>query len=84
MRCPFEVIEAVIGHYEKTAPPLHAYLDDLYVRMAEKPDGVTWSEVTFALSLHDADGVRPAPWAANAHYKLMARLGRDTTGLAGY
>jgi hypothetical protein len=70
--------------YEKTAPTVNDYLDDLYIRLNESPDTVVMSELTFVASLLEEGQWMQPNYAANRHYHLMNRLGRDTTGLAGF
>jgi hypothetical protein len=70
--------------YEKTAPTVAAWLDDLYVRINEAADKVVLSELMLVQQLVD-DGVWFDPnTAANRVYHLLHRLGRDTTGQAGF
>lgn len=71
-------------YYEKTAPTVSDYLDGLYQRLERKPDDVRLSEILMAQRLLE-NGLYMAPaLAANTVYKLMNRLGMDTTGHAGY
>jgi hypothetical protein len=79
------LIEEAVSHYEKSAPTVAAYLDDLYVRLNERPHDVRVSELGAVASLKDDEGQwEQANCAANRFYKLASRLGRDTTGQAGY
>jgi hypothetical protein len=85
--CDF--LSQAVGHYEKTAPTVAAYLDDLYIRCNERTEDVRLCEITAVRALYAADGDRPGTWespcyAANRIYKLMHRLGMDTTGQAGF
>ena len=78
-------LTTVCEHYERSAPTVAAWANDLYIRMGEKPDDVRLSELTTVSALYNpADGWMPANLAANTVYKLMSRLGQDTTGHAGY
>lgn len=77
-------LTAVCDHYERTAPTVRDWADALYVRIGDEADGVRLSEVMTAVGLNDADGWLPPPLAANRVYKLMSRLGQDTTGHAGF
>ena len=78
-------LTAVCGHYERSAPTVATWANDLYIRMGERPDDVRLSELTAVLALYSpAEGWMPANLAANTIYKLMSRLGQDTTGHAGY
>lgn len=76
------VLAMLCRHYEKTAPTVEAWADDLYRRMTCNPDSVRLSEVMLAVDLSACD-LQPN-YAANKVYKLMSRLGQDTTGHAGF
>jgi len=77
-------LEEAAGHYEKTAPTVERYVDDLYRRMGEKPDTVVLTELLTVEGLRD-DGIWEQPnYAANRIYRMLDRLGRDTTGQAGF
>ena len=79
-------LTAVCDQYEKTAPTVHAWADDLYVRMTEDVYSVSVAEINLLDWLYDVQtGVwMQANYAANGLYKLLHRMGRDTTGMAGY
>lgn len=79
-----KLIEAACCYYEKSAPTVSRYLDDLYARLGESDETVTVPELLFVESLNDADTWMHPNQAANRHYKLMHRLGRETVGMAGY
>jgi hypothetical protein len=71
-------------HYEKTAPTVHAYCDDLYTRMQDNPVEVRALEL-FAIGSLLEDGVWEQPnYAANRIYHLQERLGQATVGHAGF
>ncbi len=76
---------AKIGeHYEKSAPCIDRWADDLCVRLASQADKVVLTELLFAESLLD-EGVWQQPnYAQNSLYKLLTRLGRDTTGMSDF
>jgi hypothetical protein len=74
----------ICDRYEKSAPTVHAWANDLFVRINENADAVALSELLFlGRFLEDGQCMQPN-LAANQVYKLMDRLGRDTTGHAGY
>ena len=77
-----KALVAICGHYEKTAPTVADWADDLYIRMNEEPDSVRLTELNVAVDLAALD-LQPN-YAANRVYKLMSRLGMDTTGHAGF
>ena len=73
-------LSAVASRYEKTAPTVEAWCDLL----ASAPDtAVTLADVHALDRLH-TDTELPACMAANMIYHLNSRLGRDTTGHAGF
>ena len=75
----------VCEHYERSAPTVATWANDLYIRMGERPDDVRLSELTTVSALYSpAEGWMHPNYAANTVYKLMARLRQDTTGHAGY
>jgi hypothetical protein len=77
-------LEEAAGHYDKTAPTVEQFVDNLYRRMGEKPETVTLFEIMTVEELRQ-DGVWEQPnYAANRIYHLMERLGRPTTGHAGF
>lgn len=70
--------------YERTAPTVHAWLDNLYIRIGENPVSVSMVELLHVESLRE-DGQWEQPnYAANRTYKMLARLGRDVSGQAGF
>lgn len=77
-------VQAVFEQYEKSAPTVSAWADDVYRRMNSDLDSVKISELIMLDRLF-RDGEWESPsLAANAVYKLMYRLGQDTSGHAGY
>ena len=75
-------LERVVADFEKTAPTVSRWADDLYVRVNERPGDVRLNELVLASIL--ATGEIGPNLAANYVYKLMHRLGQDTTGHAGF
>lgn len=76
------LLTEICSYYEMTAPTVSEWADDLYRRLSQ-PDEITLSEIYYAESLC-RDGWEQPNVAANRHYKLMHRLKRDTTGMAGF
>jgi hypothetical protein len=70
--------------YERSAPTVAAYLDDLYVRLNEDPARVRLAELLGAARLREEGQWMKPNLAANSIYHLMHRLGLDTTGQAGF
>lgn len=58
-------------HYEKTAPTVHAFCDDLYIRMNENPQSVTLFELRKVSYLRDSEQWMQPNFAANFIYHLM-------------
>jgi len=79
-----ERIEEACAVYEKTAPTAHAWLDDLYRRINERPEAVVLPELLFLDRLVEDGEWMHSSYVANAVYHLLHRLGRDTTGQAGF
>ena len=77
-------IVAACDEYETSAPTVYTWLNDLYARLMATGDDVVLSELSMVERLKE-DGQWYQPnYAANAVYKLLDRLGRDTTGQAGF
>jgi len=72
-----------VNHYEKSAPTVSRYADDLYVRLQEKRPVQLW-EVLTVLELRTPDGWLQANFAANLIYKLEDRMGRNISGQYGF
>lgn len=70
-------------YYEKSAPTVEAYLDDLYRRVnSGKP--VQLREILTISKLWE-EGIWLQPnYAANLIYHLMYSIGLDTSGQAGF
>lgn len=84
----FDAINArlteIAGRYEKTAPTVSDWANDLYIRIGEKPETVALPELAIlARFVEDGTWMHPN-YAANAVYHLLNRLVRDTTGQAGF
>ena len=79
-----QLITEACAHYEKSAPTVERYLDDLYIRVNENADSVVLSELLFVGRLREEGEWMHPNYAANGVYKLLVRLGRDTTGQAGF
>lgn len=81
-----EMAELAAAHYETSAPVVSTWADDFYSRLTAGNGGKESDvrEILCLLQLHD-DGQWEQPnYAANRVYKLLTRLGRDTTGMAGF
>jgi len=77
-------LEAVAGHYDKAAPTVCDWANGLYARLNDEPDSVRLVELLAVERFREAGQWENPNVAANRIYKLMHRLGQDTTGHAGY
>lgn len=77
-------IEEAAPIYDKTAPTVAEWLDDLYIRLGDDPRTVTVYEVMQCQMLRLEHGWEHPNYAANRHYKVMNILGKSTVGLAGF
>jgi len=71
-------------HYEKSAPTVSNWCNDLFIRINENGDAVALSELTFLSRFVEEDTWMQPNYAANQLYHLLHRLGRDTSGMAGF
>lgn len=79
-----DALTELAAYYDKSAPVVTTWANDLYIRINEAPDTVPLSEL-LAVAAFREDGTWEHPnYAANRLYKLLHRLGRDTTGTAGF
>lgn len=74
----------IANHYEHSAPTVTTWANDLYIRLGESLDKVTVLEIMAVDQFRESDQWEPSSFAANRVYKLMNRLGQDTTGHAGF
>ncbi len=74
---------AAIKQYEHAPGWFTDWLDDLYRRLNEDWGPITLDEVGTLAFLYE-NGWIPESLAVNKVYKLFDRLGRDTSGIAGY
>jgi hypothetical protein len=82
--CCLKMLTEICEHYEKTAPTVHAWADDLFIRINEQPDKVVLSEILFLDRWRSCEQWTPPNLAANEVYHLLHRLGRDVCGQSGY
>lgn len=76
-------LEEAVAKYEKTAPTVSSYLDDLYIRIADgKP--VLLREIILVSGLQENGAWESPNYAANRVYKIQSELGQDTTGHVGF
>ncbi len=74
-----------VKHYEKRAPAWFiTWLDELYIRLQENWQGITLDELCTVAMLYVDGCWAYEAYAVNNAYKLFDRLGRDTSGIAGY
>lgn len=75
---------SVEAHYEKSAPTVSRWADDLYIRLGDDLSSVRVIELLHAQALYQDEEWQHPNYAANRIYKLMHELGQDTTGHAGF
>jgi hypothetical protein len=74
-----------VEHYQTSAPTVSRYLDDLYIRVTTgEGEPVLLQEIIACQRIREEGQFMQANYAANFFYKLLDRLGRDTTGLIGF
>ncbi len=74
--------EAVL-HYEKSAPALSVWLDEMYIRLGEPEwKTITLEEIQQIQYLYADDCWLNAANAANNIYRLLNRMGKDTSRIA--
>ena len=70
--------------YEKSAPTVDAYCNDLYIRINENPASVSLFELLKIQLLKDSNIWMNPNVAANYVYHLETELGRSTVGHIGF
>lgn len=78
-----EFLSAAVRVYEQSAPLVSRWLDDLYIRVfTTGPEHVNLAELICATNLYETEAhIWLTPhYAQNRVYKLLDRLGQDTTG----
>lgn len=71
-------------HYEKSAPTVHAYCDELYTRLDSNPQSVSLYELRKVVYLRDGGEWLQPNYAANYLYHVMTECGQSTSGHAGF
>jgi len=77
-------LSMVATHYEQSAPIVSHWADTLFMTMQEDLGKVTLREVFTASALLEEGRWERPNVAANRIYKLMERMGHDTTGHPGF
>jgi hypothetical protein len=78
-------IQQAIEHYKYAPGWFTDWLDDLYIRLDEQCNSITLDEIqTLGMLSPDGNSWEPENYAVNRIYKMFDRLGRNTTGIAGY
>lgn len=75
-----EAIARVAERYERTAPTVDTWCD--WLCLAGDAE-ITLADVHLLMQLDAPEPMQPN-YAANLLYKMQSRLGRDTTGQAGF
>jgi hypothetical protein len=78
-------LEKVVGAYEKTAPTVSDWANDLFIRISEDMDSIRLVEIMMAGRIYnEREGFMGPHEAANQVFKLMHRMGQDTKGHFGF
>lgn len=77
-------IEQAIKHYKNAPGWFTDWLEDLYIRLGEQWGLITLDEIQSLAMLFSDGSWDSENYAVNRIYKMFDRLGRDTTGIAGY
>ena len=80
-------LEKIVHYYGNVAPAptVSDWANNLYIRVSEDIDSIRMSEIMMVERLWtERDGFTNPSNAANLVYKLMHRLGQDTTGHLGF
>lgn len=74
-------LELAVHHYQQSAPRLSEWLDEMYIRLGEEAwKTITLEEIQQIQYLY-ADDCWLNPYnAQNNIYRLLNRIGKDTTG----
>ncbi len=78
-----KMLVTAVDHYEKSAPTVAAWMNDLYTRIGDNPESVSLLELLTADRLRNSEWMHPN-YAANMVYKMKNRLGMSTVGDAGF
>ena len=80
-----ELLTACCIHFEKTAPIVSQWADDLYIRIQENTSLVTLKElITINLLSDDFNNWINANYATNIVYKCVESLKQDCTGMLSF
>lgn len=78
-------LEEAVKHYEKSAPRLSTWLDEMYIRLGEDDwKTITLEEIQQIQYLYADEQWLAAEWAQNNIYRMLNRMGKDTTKIAGF
>ena len=78
-----KALSEICKQYEKTAPAVSQWADDLYMRLQEEPDTIMLGELMIINHLM-ADGWLSPNHAQNTLYHRLDRLGMSTVGMIDY
>lgn len=77
-------LEDAVSHYERSAPTVADYCDDLYRRSHQAPQSVSLAELAGVQNLQEQGEWITPHFAVNRVYHLMHRLGMDVAGHLGF
>lgn len=80
-----QFLAEAVRHYEQSAPRLSSWLDEMYIRLGEPEwKTITLEEIQQIQYLYVDDCWLAAEWAQNNIYRMLNRMGKDTTKIAGF
>lgn len=74
-------LEAAAEVYDRSAPTVEQWIDDLYRRIGSNPETVALTEVLFAQRLRDDGQWMDPHYATNGLLHMLDRIGRSTAGM---
>jgi hypothetical protein len=78
-------IQVALLRYDQAPAWFENWLNGLYTRLGDNARSVTLDEMLTLSSLEETSGqFMSEPLAMNTVYKMLDRLGRDTSGIIGY
>jgi hypothetical protein len=79
-----EGIQALMLAYEKAAPAVADWVEDVYVRAGKSPETVSMADLHFLGQLFSEDGPIHPHLAQNALVHHLRRTGKSTNGLLSF
>lgn len=80
-----QFLAEAVKHYAESAPRLSEWLEEMYIRLGEEDwKTITLEEIQQIQYLYADECWLGAEWAQNNIYRLLNRMGKDTTRIAGF